>query len=530
MDQPDDRAKARLKASEALLGRRLPDLLVSADQRADPEQPLAAIQRCRDRVQDPVQAGKRHRAGPDRLAPGRLLAQLRNRHVAIQREHQGARNRRRGHEQEIGAPALGGEIQSLVHAEAMLLVDDRQSQIGKGDIALEQGMSADRDPGRAARQLVEPASTPSAALAPGEQKRGEAGRSQQRSQTARVLTGQNLGRRHDRRLAAGFDRSQHGEGGDQRLAAADIALQEAEHPHRLCHVALDLGEHPSLPGGKVKGQSAEHRPTQPAIARERAPGLPGGGAAHHRQRQMVGKQLVVGKPLTGRRVERELSGAHGLVEAAQGFAEARPPPALEPGPVLPFGQFGQPFESASRDPPEQPLAQSLGQQVDRLQRRRSGELGRGQDQLGMDDLPVAAKARQPAADHPPRALGQRVPQIRLAHSKEDQIEGTGLGLATNAIRLLEEAAPAATQVGSRLVLFDQHFEGHALALARSRGARPQSAVDDRVRQVPEQIEAAGSNAFGQTEQSPEGGLEARPNSLQTARWREQRSDGIGAGK
>ncbi len=280
----------------------------------------------------------------------------------------------------------------------------------------------------------------------------------------------------------------------------------------------------------MKGQGVEHRPPQQAIAREHAPHLLGRRAAHQRQRQLVGKQLVVGEPPAGGGIKSDLGRVLRPVEPTQRFAEARPMPALQPSPVLPLGQFAQAFEGASREPSEQPLAQSLGQRVNRLQRRRGGEFGRGQDQLGMDDLPGAAKARQAAADYPPRALGQRVPQIRLAHSKEDQIEGAGFGLATNAIRLLEEAAPAATQVGWRLVPFDQHLEGHALALARSRGARPQSAVDDRVRQVPEQIEASGSDAFGQAEQSPEGGLEARPDSLQTARRREQRCDRFSARK
>ena len=87
---------------------------------------------------------ERHRARVDRLAAGRLLAQLRDVHVAEIGQHQRARDRRRGQHQHVDRLALAGEREALVHAEAMLLVDDREREIAERDLVLEQRMGADQ--------------------------------------------------------------------------------------------------------------------------------------------------------------------------------------------------------------------------------------------------------------------------------------------------------------------------------------------------------------------------------------------------
>ena len=55
-----------------------------------------------------------------------------------------------------------------------------------------------------------------------------------------VLLGEQLGRRHDRRLIAVLDREQRGEQRDDRLAAADVALQQTLHAPIAAHVGDDL--------------------------------------------------------------------------------------------------------------------------------------------------------------------------------------------------------------------------------------------------------------------------------------------------
>ena len=55
-----------------------------------------------------------------------------------------------------------------------------------------------------------------------------------------VLLGQQLGRRHERRLVAVLDRHQRREQRDDRLAAADVALHQPMQRMRLRHVGEDL--------------------------------------------------------------------------------------------------------------------------------------------------------------------------------------------------------------------------------------------------------------------------------------------------
>ncbi len=55
-----------------------------------------------------------------------------------------------------------------------------------------------------------------------------------------MLLGEDFGRRHERGLVAGLDRLQRGERGDDRLAAADVALQQALHRLAAREVAADL--------------------------------------------------------------------------------------------------------------------------------------------------------------------------------------------------------------------------------------------------------------------------------------------------
>ena len=64
-------------------------------------------------------------------------------------ERQGARDRRRGHHQDVGGAALGAEVHALADAEAVLLVDDGQAEVAEGDVLLEERVGADEDGGLA---------------------------------------------------------------------------------------------------------------------------------------------------------------------------------------------------------------------------------------------------------------------------------------------------------------------------------------------------------------------------------------------
>ena len=127
------------------------------------------------------------------------------------------------------ASPFGAERQALTHAEAMLLVDDGEAEIGEGDALLKQRVGADdnvdlarspaRRASRAARRLV----------AAGEQGNPQARAFGELAPCARMLAGEHFGRRHHRRLPPRLDDLGHCEQRDDRLARADIALQQPHH-------------------------------------------------------------------------------------------------------------------------------------------------------------------------------------------------------------------------------------------------------------------------------------------------------------
>ena len=130
-------------ACVALLGGGEIDAFGFLDQRAHPVDAAAVIERALDRLDHLAEPLQRQRAGVDLLPAGRLFAQLGNVHVAEIGQHQRARDRRRREHQKIDRLALARERQPLVHAEAVLLVDDGQREIVERHVFLKQRMGAD---------------------------------------------------------------------------------------------------------------------------------------------------------------------------------------------------------------------------------------------------------------------------------------------------------------------------------------------------------------------------------------------------
>ena len=198
---------------EALLGGREVERLGFARRAGRPSR-RGRRPRWRGRARRPPRRGGRPRSsrGRDRLAAGRLLVEHRDVHVAEIGERQRARDRRRGHHQDVDRLALGAERQALVDAEAVLLVDDREAEIAEGDALLEQRVGADRDVDRCRRRAPPgpprrsaPRSRPVSSATVEARRRGE------RRDALEMLAGEDLGRRHQRRLPPGLDGARHGE-------------------------------------------------------------------------------------------------------------------------------------------------------------------------------------------------------------------------------------------------------------------------------------------------------------------------------
>ena len=154
-----------------------------------------------------------------------------------------------------GDAPFRAQPRALLDAEAMLLVDDRQAQPIEIDAFGQQRVRSDRERRFAAGELFDRGAPRARALAAEDGLDADAERQQQRREFARVLPRQQLGRRHQRRLqTVAAPPSTIGRGGDQRLAAADVALQEPVHRHVASHVVPDLSIDAPLRAGQRKGK------------------------------------------------------------------------------------------------------------------------------------------------------------------------------------------------------------------------------------------------------------------------------------
>ena len=119
-----------------------------------------------------------------------------------------------------------------MHAEAMLLVDDGEREVAERDVLLEQRVGADQEIDLAGREAGQDVGALAAAFAAGEQRDAHADRLGERRDGGEMLARQDLGRRHQRGLAAGLDHRRAGEQRHHGLARADVALQQAQHAVR----------------------------------------------------------------------------------------------------------------------------------------------------------------------------------------------------------------------------------------------------------------------------------------------------------
>ena len=230
------------------------------DQRAHPVDLRALVELDAQALDQPLDGVHGHGLGDDRLAPGRLLGQPRHVEIAIVRHQERARDRRRRHDQEVGAAlarflaALALQGKALVHAEAVLLVDDGERQVLELNVGLEQRMRADQDVDLAALQPLQERFARLALLAARQQRDGEAGVVGKGGDGLRVLARQHLGRRHQGRLRAGLHGDGHGHQRHHRLARPHVALQEPQHAVRRGHVRGDLLQRLALRAGEGEGQ------------------------------------------------------------------------------------------------------------------------------------------------------------------------------------------------------------------------------------------------------------------------------------
>jgi hypothetical protein len=144
----------------------------------------------------------------------------------------------------------------------MLLVDHDRSEAGEVDGVLDQRMGADHDVDRTVGETGEDVLSVRPGDPVGEQldaqrsvaeeiaRVGHGDTLQQRPDSGGVLLGEHLGRRHEGRLMAALHRDHHRVDRHDRLAGADVSLEQAVHRMRRREVVLDLGDRPPLGAGQ----------------------------------------------------------------------------------------------------------------------------------------------------------------------------------------------------------------------------------------------------------------------------------------
>ena len=258
------------------------------------------------------------------------------REVAVDRERERARDRRRGHVQHVRRAALG-ERRPLLDAEAVLLVDDGDREVGELDLA----------PGSA--RACRPRAAPRRSRCASRAAACSFARSALVSSTTRTPSSAQspsiVRKCCSASVSVGaisapwrpcLDRAQERVERDDGLARADVALEQPLHRHRAREVGVDLARSPcSWCGRQLERQRlAVARDQLARLAerrRDRVPRARGRGARSRagaraaRRRRAVGARLgLVERRAAGgaRRARRRRSGSLVALGSAAGSGSA----------------------------------------------------------------------------------------------------------------------------------------------------------------------------------------------------------------
>ena len=452
------------------------------DQRAHPIDARPARHRAADRRHHVLHGVGRFLDRLDRLAPGGLLVEDRDRHVAEDREHEGPRDGGRRHDQEFGGAPLLGQGQALGDAEPVLLVDDDEAEVAERDAVREQRMRAHHEVDRAVREAGLRGGPVGRPVAPGQHGHAQPGGLGERRHAGAVLARQDLGRHHQGRLAAGLDHGGRGEERHHGLARADVALEQPQHPARRGHVGADLAQRPALSGGEREGQGGLDAGRDRPRRRVGDPVRHHGAVAHQRQGELARQEFVVGEALAGRRLGADVPGRLRAMQGAQGLGEARPPAQDEAVRVLPLGQVGQALQRRLDGLAEHAGEEPLGQGIDGLDQRHGGEGLAVHDPVGVHHLQAAVPELEPARHEARRAERQRLLDPGGVVAEEHQRAVAGL--------VLDDGPEGRLDVGRGQVLAHPALERDDLVAGGVADLGPGRAVDDGDRQVQHEVEDA----------------------------------------
>ena len=194
--------------------------------------------------------------GLNRFAPGRQRVDDRHVEVAVDRHGKGARDGRGGHHEHVRrAHIFLPQRGALLHAEAVLLVDDHETEVEEAHRWFDEGVRAHKDMNRAVGDALHDFLARLAFHAAREEFHGDWQVGKLIPDGGKVLLGKYFGGRHDARLETVVEGEEAAKQSHDGLAAAHVALQQAVHLPPAPHVAADFADDALLRLGEFKRQA-----------------------------------------------------------------------------------------------------------------------------------------------------------------------------------------------------------------------------------------------------------------------------------
>ena len=269
-----------------------------------------------DEAVQPLAQRLAHEEGLDRPAAGRQLADDGHVQIAVGDQRQRARDGRGGHDKQMRAAALLGELRPLGHAEAVLLVGHNEAEVAEHNGLTQKRVRADDQLRLAGGELFTCGALLHGSSGAGQQQHAHAERPEQLRERPRMLLGQNFRGCHEGGLPAVPDGAEARGSCDHRLAAADVALHEPVHHMAGGQILQDLVDRALLRAGQTEGQrgiKALHAVRRIRLGRQLRP-----GRAQDSQARGEDEKLLKDQPLAcplqrgpiGRLVDRRIGLGH----------------------------------------------------------------------------------------------------------------------------------------------------------------------------------------------------------------------------
>ena len=333
----------------------------------------------------------------DRRAARRQLVEHRDVEVAVDGHRRGARDRRRRHHEHVGGDARSPLSRSAARCSTPKRCCSSITTTPSDEnatVALDEGVGADDDVDLAGAERREDrlalgrrwCGWSAARPAPAARRRGCRRRRPSRPSSStrmprKCCSASTSVGRHERALVAALHGDEQGADGDDRLARADVALEEPVHRVRAGEVGGDLADRPLLRAGERERQRA--RGSGARAGRRRRPscaGCPSRSRSSARLRSTSASWTRSSSSNTSRRrawsrsLERlgrvdaaERPGAvdqvepveHGRRAPARRSSPARREHLLDPAGHVPAGHAGLLGLRVDRDDPARPVAHEV---------------------------------------------------------------------------------------------------------------------------------------------------------------------------